>query len=173
MIEAALAAAAALLATLPADARPGPGADASLRAYLQQRFAAERQDAPNARYVAASADLNGDGRPEALVYLLSSSYCGTGGCNLLVLTPAGRGWRQVADMTVVNPPVRLLDTRSHGWRDLAVRVAGGGSRAHDARLSFDGRRYPPNPSVAPAQPIRGRAAGRLLIRDEDRGSPLF
>lgn len=145
----------------------------SLRAWLQQHFAGERETAADARYVAAWGDLDGDGRPEAIVYLLSSYFCGTGGCNLLVLTQAGRGWRQVADMTIVNAPVRMLETRSHGWRDLAVLVAGGGSRAHEARLRFDGRRYPGNPSVAPAVPIRGHVAGRILIRDEDRGSSLF
>jgi len=153
-------------------AQPASGDD-GVRAYLQERFHADRAEDRDARYVIARADLNGDGRPEALVYLLSSAYCGTGGCNLLILTPAGRSWRKVAELTIVNPPIRLLGSASHGWRDLAVRVAGGGSRAHEALLTFNGRSYPANPSMPPARALRRAVPGRVLISDGDRGRPLF
>ena len=154
----------------PLGAQPG-ARDSALRDYLQARFRANLAGDPDARYAAAWADLNGDGRPEAIVYLLSGQYCGTGGCNLMVFTPAGRCWRQVADVTIANPPIRLLNSASHGWRDLAVTVAGGGARTHEALLAFNGRSYPGNPSMAPA--LRQRVPGRLLIADEDRGRPLF
>lgn len=145
--------------------------DQALHSYLAGRFQADRADAPDARYVAAFADLNGDGRPEALVYLLGSSFCGTGGCNLLILTPAGRGWRAVTEMTIVNAPVRLLTSAHRGWRDLAVTVAGGGARAHEVLIAFNGRTYPANPSLAPA--LRRHVPGHVLIADADRGRPLF
>jgi hypothetical protein len=145
----------------------------SLHAFLQAHHQADRENDPDGHYVAAFADLNGDGRREALVYFLSSYYCGTGGCNLTVYTPAGRSWRQVADMTLVHTPVRLLATSSHGWRDLAVTVAGGGARAHEALLSFNGRTYPDNPSEPPARTLRRHVPGRVLIGDSNRGRPLF
>ena len=150
---------------------PSPGQ--SLRAALQVRFRADHVDDADARYAVAFADLNADGRPEAIVYLLSSAYCGSGGCNLLILTPAGRGWRQVSELTIVNPPIRLLASASRGWRDLAATVAGGGARAHEVLLAFDGRSYPRNPSVPPARALRRPVAGRVLIGDRDRGQPLF
>jgi hypothetical protein len=155
---------------VPPGVQPG-ARDGALRDYLQARFRGDLAGDPDARYVAAWADLNGDGRPEAIVYLVSGHVCGTGGCSLMVLTPAGRSWRQVADVTIANPPIRLLSSASHGWRDLAVTVAGGGARTHAARLSFNGRSYPGNPSMAPA--LRRRVPGRVLIADEDRGRPLF
>ena len=151
-------------------AQPSAG-DQSLRAYLQTRFHDDRENYPDARYVAAWADLNADGRPEALVYLLSGAYCGSGGCNLMIFTPEGRSWRQVADMSVTNPPIRLLATSSYGWRDLAVTVAGGGARRHEALIAFNGRTYPRNPSVLGA--LRRPLPGRVLITDDDRGRPLF
>lgn len=165
----------ACIALCSAGALPAQPAsnDGGLRAYLQARFRADRVEDRDARYVVARADLNGDGRPEALVYLLSSAYCGTGGCNLLILTPAGRSWRKVAEMTIVNPPVRLLSSVSHGWRDLAVRLTGGGTRAHEALLAFNGRTYPGNPSMPPARAMRRHMPGRVLIADGDRGQPLF
>jgi hypothetical protein len=154
------------LAALP------PPAQASLHAFLQAQFADARADYPETTYVAAFADLNGDGRDEALVSLYSGMFCGSGGCALYIYTPAGRSWREVAELTIVNAPVRLLATRTHGWRDLAVMVRGGGfERPGEARITFDGRTYASNPSLAPA--LRRGTSGRILIRDEDRGRPLF
>jgi hypothetical protein len=115
------------------------------------------------RYRGARADLNGDGRPELIVYADQPSRCGSGGCDLYVLSPNGLSFRVVTQISVVHLPVRLLTTSSHGWRDLGVRVAGGGVRkAYEARLRFDGRRYPSNPTIPPAQPSR-HAVGRTLL----------
>ena len=156
-----------------APLRAQPSGDRSLREYLQARFQEDRAAYPDTRYVSAWADLNGDGRPEAFVYLLSGAYCGSGGCNLMIFTPEGRSWREVADMSVTNPPIRVLDSHTRGWNDIAVFVAGGGSRGYMALLTFNGRSYPDNPTVAPARRLRSAARSRVLIRDEDRGRPLF
>jgi hypothetical protein len=165
----------ACLAMISASAalRAQPSSDQSLRAFLQTRFHEDRQAYPDTRVVTAWADLNGDHRPEAFVYLISGAYCGTGGCNLMIFTPAGRSWRQVAEMTVTNPPIRLLTTASHGWRDVAVTAAGGGARAHEVLMAFNGRAYPDNPTVPPARALWRAAPGRVLISDDDRGRPLF
>ena len=155
----------------PLAAQVSPAAR-SLHAFLQTSFADTRADYPDTTYVAAFADLNGDGREEALVPLYSGMFCGSGGCALYIYTPAGASWRQVAELTIVNAPVRLLATRTHGWRDLAVMVRGGGfARPGEARMTFDGRTYASNPSLAPV--VRRGTRGRVLIRDEDRGRPLF
>ena len=164
----------ACLAMLPAGAglSAQPSADErSLRDYLQTRFHEDRENYPDTRYVAAWADLDGDRRPEALVYLISGAFCGSGGCKLLVLTRDGRSWRAVADTSVTNAPIRLLATSNHGWRDLAVIVAGGGARSHEALLTFNGRTYPRNPSVA--RTLRRAVPGRVLISDSGQGHPLF
>ena len=65
--------------------------------------------------------------------------------------------------TITQLPIMLLDTSSRGWRDVSVTVAGGGiPRAYSARLRFDGRQYPSNPTVPPAIPLK-RMSGRVLI----------
>jgi hypothetical protein len=131
-----------------------PAADAG--SFIRQTLKLER-------YRSASADLNGDGRHELIVYAEQPSQCGSGGCNLYVLSPQGRSYRVVTRMTVVRPPIRLLATASHGWRDLGVRVAGGGVRqGYAVRLRFDGRSYPRNPTVLPAQ-SNVHATGRTLL----------
>jgi hypothetical protein len=144
----------------------------SFHAFLQSSFADARANWPDTAYVSAFADLNGDGREEALVALHSGLFCGSGDCALYIYAPAGASWREVAELTIVNAPVRLLDARSRGWRDLAVSVRGGGmDLPHEARIVFDGRTYASNPSLAPG--IRGRAPGRILIGDDSVSRPLF
>jgi putative lipoprotein len=159
----------ALLACSPALGQPSR--DQSLHAFLQTTFADARAEWADTTYVSAFADLNGDGRDEALVSLYSGLFCGSGRCALYIYTPAGASWRELAEITIVNAPVRLLASRHRGWRDLAVHVRGGGALPSDARLTFDGRSYASNPSMAPR--LRGRVPGRVLISDNAEGRPLF
>jgi len=154
----------------------GPAAaqarEESLHTFLQTAHADARENYGDTTYVAAFADLNGDGRAEALVSLRSGLLCGSGGCALYIYTPAGASWREVAELTIVNAPVRLLNTRSSGWRDLAVHVRGGGFEIpHEARMRFDGRAYASNPSMAPR--LRRGTAGRVLIADDSESRRLF
>ncbi|HEV7660849.1 MAG TPA: hypothetical protein VGO55_13505 [Allosphingosinicella sp.] len=157
---------------LPAAATAQPARDQALRNFLRTSFADARAEWPDTSYLAAFADLNGDGRDEALVSLQSGMFCGSGGCALYVYTPAGASWRQVAELTIVNAPVRLLNTRSRGWRDLAVTVRGGGIHIpREARMRFDGRTYASNPSLAPR--LRRGTPGRVLIGEPQRSRRLF
>lgn len=128
----------------------------AISAFVQQRLHVSS-------YERADVDLNGDGRPEVFVYVTDQDYCGSGGCVLLVLSPQKDGFRVVLHSTVTQRPIRLLPTSTRGWRDVGVTVAGGGiAQPHTARLRFDGRRYPSNPTVPPAVPLK-RAEGKVLI----------
>jgi putative lipoprotein len=161
---------AAFLAS-PTPASAPPSEAESLHAFLQSTFADARAEWADTSYVSAFADLDGDGRNEALVSLYSGLFCGSGGCALYIYTPAGGSWREVAEITIVNAPVRLLASSHRGWRDLAVHVRGGGALPSDARLTFDGRTYASNPSLAPR--LRGRVSGRVLIPGDAESRPLF
>ncbi|MFL5295282.1 MAG: hypothetical protein ACJ798_02760, partial [Phenylobacterium sp.] len=102
----------------------------------------------------AWADLNGDGRPEALVYVSGRAWCGSGGCELYVLERTGSGFRQRGQVSISKQPIGVLSTRSHGWRDLSVFVSGGGVlQGYSVALPFDGTKYAENPSVPPARPL--------------------
>ncbi|MPS68723.1 MAG: hypothetical protein E2586_09520 [Novosphingobium sp.] len=108
------------------------------------------------QYAAAETDLDGDGTPEVLVYLGGPMFCGTGGCNLVVLKREGADLRKVSETSVVQLPVGVLESKSHGWRDLAVTVSGGGMAEGVSRLRFTGKSYPTNASVevsADAEPV--------------------
>lgn len=160
-----------LFAAAPATAQPSR--DSELHIFLQDRFEEQRATDPDTRYVAAWADLDGDRRPEALVYVISRNSCGSGGCRLYIFTPEREGWYQEGALTVTNPPITVLNSSTNGWRDLAVRVAGGGARAYTALVPYGSYSYQSNPTVAPARRLPRGAAGRVVITGGDRGRPLF
>jgi hypothetical protein len=122
------------------------------------------------RYAVAFLNLNRDRASEAIVYLSGDRWCGSGGCTMLILAPAGASYRVVTKTTITRLPIRVLKTRTNGWADLSVRVQGGGIlTAYQAVLRFDGSTYPENPSTLPAGGAE-EAAGTSVI---DMSSTLF
>jgi hypothetical protein len=115
-------------------------------------------------YFSAKADLDDDQVSEWIVLLAGPSVCGTGGCNTLVFSEVDGGLRLVTRISVTRPPIAIAETRTSGWRDLIVHVAGGGTLpGHDARLRYDGSTYPSNPSVEPAEPMSEKEKGVVVI----------
>jgi putative lipoprotein len=161
LLGAAMAAAAITAPAAPA------ARSASVEAWIARAYPPDPAGAAERRYALALADLDGDGRREALVLLLGREWCGSGGCTLVVLAPAGATWRLASRTTVVSAPVEILRTRHRGFADLAVTAAGGGiRRAHRIVLAFDGRRYVRRPDLAPTGP------GEMAIRRGDTGTEL-
>lgn len=109
------------------------------------------------------ADLDGDGRDEVLAYVGGPMLCGTGGCNLVVLTDDGTDFAKVGDISVSQLPVGVLDTKTKGWRDLAVTTYGGGAKERVMKVPFDGKSYAENPTVAPASAVK--SIGTEVIAD--------
>lgn len=146
-------------ATSLAAAAPAQGAAADAAAtYLERTLHVSR-------YQRAEADLNGDGRPEVFAYATDENFCGSGGCLLYVLSPQAAGYRVVMRATVSRLPINLLPTSTRGWRDIGVTVAGGGiGRSYMARMRYNGGRYPGNPTVPPAVPLKS-PAGQALIAE--------
>ena len=150
-----------------------PAGDAGLRAWLRSEAGSE-EPARTIRYSVAKVDLDGDGIAEAIVYESGPYSCGTGGCELFIARRHGSGWRLVTNVSLVRPPIRVLATKSHGWRDLGVLVAGGGIRVgYEAVLSFDGRTYPENPTGRPARRGRRGLPGETVISDKTPQQPLY
>ena len=94
-----------------------------------------------ARYLYARADLNDDGQDEVIVYMLGSMFCGTGGCNLLILTRSEDGYQVVNDFPTSRVPLVATRESSHDWQDLVREVSGGGVPTEYVRHTFDGNRY--------------------------------
>jgi hypothetical protein len=141
----------------------------SVRKYLQSR-----DNDKSTHYSLAFRDLNGDGVPEAIVYLIGKQWCGSGGCNLLVFQKSGASWKLITKMTITNPPIRMIDTKTNGWHNLGVWVQGGGIQpGYEAELRFNGRSYPKNPSVPPARRAAKSLSGQVLIGSIENPKPLW
>jgi hypothetical protein len=136
-----------------------PAMEESLKLFLQ-KF----DDGKRTRYVAAFHDLNDDGMPEAIVYLVGNEWCGSGGCNTLILARDATSWKIVTNITITSPPIRILANKSNGWHSIGVWVQGGGIQpGYEAELRFDGQTYPRNPSTPPARRVEGEPAGETVI----------
>lgn len=154
-------------ASASAQTSPAPAnAEEDVRHFLLQEY----PDAGAMQYALAWSDLDGDGANEAIVHIVSPMLCGTGGCNTLVLAPAGPMWRKVGDISVSRTPITVLDSETRGWKDLTVDIGGGGGAAGTALLKFDGKAYPENPTVSPAE-LTG-TKGTELIPEEPKLNEL-
>ena len=149
-----------------------PEADEALKGFLRTL---DNLDADNTtRYAAAFRDLNGDGKPEAIVYLSGNEWCGSGGCNTLILERNGSSWRVVTELTITQLPIRVLKNTSNGWRNIGVWVQGGGIQpGYEAELRFNGKSYPKNPSVPPARRLAERVEGEVVVPGSAVGVPLY
>jgi hypothetical protein len=170
---AALVVAALTMSACFAQPAPKMGAlnadEESIRKLFQSR-----DDDRSTRYLAAFRDLNGDGIPEAIVYLIGRQWCGSGGCPLFILQKSGGSWKTVTSMTITNPPIRVLDSKWNGWHSLGVWVQGGGIQpGYEAELRFNGKTYPGNPSVPPARRAAKELAGKVVIKDADNPKLLW
>jgi hypothetical protein len=148
----------------------------SLKKFLQNYVGNSDHDRAT-QYSSAFVDLRDDGTQEVIVYLTGDGWCGSGGCTTLVLVPTDSSYTVVTKITIVRPPIRILVTKSNNWHDIAVRVQGGGIiNAYEAKLSFNGRTYPRNPSVPPAGRLAEKVAGEEVVPITaltEKGTPLY
>ena len=165
----------AICALLPAQSTArDSGKEESLKKFLRGYVSNSRvADDRTTRYAAAFVDLKEDGTEEAIVYLMGPLWCGSGGCSCLVLLPAGESYKVVTKTTITQPPIRLLSTKTNGWHDLGVWVKGGPHPGFEAKLKFNGKKYPSNPSVPPAQRLQKGVEGRVVIAGDAKGKPLY
>ena len=99
-----------------------------------------------------------------MIYVSGQRWCGSGGCTLLIVESQGSGFKVIGRTSVVQLPIRLLNNTRQGHSNIGVRVQGGGIQSgYEAILSFDGERYPGNPSLAPARRLTGKAVGKTLL----------
>ena len=139
-----------------------------------KKFLRTLDDDRTARYVSAFRDLNGDGAPEAIIYLISKKWCGSGGCITLILAPNGNSWRIVAKILVTRPPIYILSDVSKGWHSIGVWAQGGGIQpGYEAELRFNGKTYPLSPFVSPARRLEGKPVGEAVILSTQDAKPLY
>lgn len=94
-----------------------------------------------ARYIYNLVDLNGDGKQEALVYLLGSIFCGSGGCNLYLFSQGQQGYTRINNFPISRLPVIVSPRKTNGWHNLIRPESGGGAQPSYVVYTFDGKHY--------------------------------
>ena len=128
------------------------------------------------RYFYNDIDLNEDGKSETVVYLVGAYSCGTGGCTTFIFQSFDSGYRLISDLTLVNNPIIVSNQKTNGWHDLNLYVSGGGIDSNYHVVSFDGKKYPSNPSLQPTLPINSTVTGKALISERisfDTPAPIL
>ena len=97
-------------------------------------------------------DLNEDGQNEILVGFTGTYFCGTGGCNAVLLSATGV---PITTFTVTEFPVMVAANRTDGWHDLIIESHG---KYYDVKYQKESNAYPSNPSVQPE--FKGRIASQ-------------
>ncbi|MBI4725065.1 MAG: hypothetical protein HY765_08835 [Rhodomicrobium sp.] len=116
--------------------------DALAKAVERLRITKKKTESP---YDQAGADLNSDGRAEALVLLTGQDWCSPQGCTLAVFQPGDVGFRPVSQIVGVKAPVAAGPGSNAGWRDLIVKTG----QNKIVRLQFTGGGYPFNAAGKP------------------------
>lgn len=76
----------------------------SLKRFLRDYAADALGPGIKANYIAVSASLSGSKTKEMIVRLDHPAFCGTGGCDTLVLQPRGAKYRVITSITPGWPP---------------------------------------------------------------------
>jgi hypothetical protein len=113
------------------------------------RHIAARGETSAPRFEYALADLNGDGRLDAIVLVRGQEWCGSGGCAMWIFQGTSQGFVFVSGSTIASPPIRMANARTNGWHDLIVSTAISAATLGEVVLHFNGDRYPLNPSLQP------------------------
>ena len=97
-------------------------------------------------FIYNAIDLNADRKDEYLVGLIGGDWCGTGGCTVLILD---KNFHLNTQMTVVKYPVYIGELGSKeatkGYSNIYIQNKDGSV----AKMTWNGIKYPTNPSVAP------------------------
>ena len=100
------------------------------------------------KYSFFETDLNDDGKNEYFIRLQGTYFCGSGGCNFLLLDS---DLKPVERFTVMRGPIFRSATVTDGWHDLIVYGQNGDDKKTYRHLKWDKKqnRYPTNPSLVP------------------------
>lgn len=129
---------------------------ASIKDFLQKYLKNDLQfiEPENRNFSFYAIDMNGDKKPEYFVSMKGSYFCGTGGCNFLLLS---NDFKLINNFTVMNEPIFRSSHKTKGWNDIILYGAydkNGGVKSW-VHLKYDAKRkkYPSNPSMVKPIPI--------------------
>jgi len=105
-------------------------------------------------------------------YVSGTPFCGSGGCVVIIVRPAGHSFKVVGEVDMVFNPAMQLPTQRAGYPELGVWRRGYPDGGHEVAISYNGRRYELRETSHLSRDVR-RMTGKTLIDREDRGCPAL
>ncbi|MBJ3783995.1 hypothetical protein [Devosia sediminis] len=156
----------ALVIALLALVAPAKADEAMVRAFMEDWIEEQGGAAEETDMAIGFVDLDYDRVDEAIVLLSGQYWCGSGGCDALVLRSNANGYDIIMESSVTRAPIGVLGTSSNGFRDLFVQIGGGGLPAGPVAMRFDGAAYPSNPT-ADGEDLPEGFKGKVVIPAAD------
>jgi len=144
--------------------------DVKLEQAIEEEFHLKEMGG-NVRYYYNKVDLNEDGNLEVFVYLVGPYVCGTGGCSGAIFEQKNGEYKLLSRFSLVRNPVIISDTKTNGYRDIIMYVAGGGIESFYAWVKYDGTTYPANPSTQPRVEPGTKVDGIAIFADDITTNP--
>lgn len=92
-------------------------------------------------YASRPIDLNGDGRNEVIAWIPTQDLGGTSGYPIIIFSETPNGYQKLWDIDQAWTPILVLNSKNHGWRDVAFQFGGGGEDWHYVILRHNGKSY--------------------------------
>ena len=143
---------------------------AAVRSYVLTR---QSPDSGPSSFLFSFVDLASDGKQQAVVYLNGKGWCGTGGCTMLVFTQDGSSYKLISAIRGTRVPIRVLEAKSFGWRNLSIWAVGGGIFVgYEELVEFNGHDYSKDASDADEKrPVR-KMRGRVVLSSRSKSVTL-
>lgn len=159
-----------ILRSVPSETVRDAKLETAIRSVLDLGY-----DEKDVRYYYNRVDLNGDKKPEVIVFLFGRPLCGTGGCDALLFQKVRGKYKLVTAFEPARNPIIVSRTKTKGWRDLIFFNIGGGVGVirnsviygYYSLIRFNGRTYSENPTVvSDAPPLKTRFKGVAYVVGE-------
>lgn len=108
-------------------------------------------------------DLNNDGENEVFVNFITSYFCGSGGCTILLLS---NQFEPITKFTVTRTPLFAEQTLENGWRILLTK-----SEGELKEMIFNNGTYPSNPSLIEKAPYDAPSGHSEIMFDPNFSNP--
>lgn len=117
-------------------------------------------------YYYNKVDLNGDNKPEVIVYAYGPMLAGSGGGSGLILKEISEGYQIISKLSLVRTPIIISNNKTNGWKDIIMEVSGGGATPSKVTMKFDGKKYPSNPSTQTKLNANVKVQGIKILADD-------
>jgi len=117
------------------------------------------------KFQLAEVDLNNDGKKEIFINFMTPYFCGSGGCNILLLDS---NFNVITKFTVMQIPLFLQKETTNNWKNLLIR-----SGEDFRQLVYKNGKYPSNPSVVKKYPYSPNAHDWVLFDDQFSPSKTY